>query len=70
MKIGPRSSTKNDAEKYTPEKCKNTKKTTPKSTEKSDPYFRGGASWASFGGPARFWTLKMGPQRSQSASDG
>jgi len=32
-------------------------------------YFRGFASWGTFGGPIHFLTLKVGPQRSQSASN-
>ena len=48
------------------EKCsKNDSQVRPKKWH----YFRGFASWGTFGGPIHFLTLKVGPQRSQSASN-
>ena len=69
MKNGPQSSTKNDAEKHTPQIQQNIQITTPTLVPKSVTFSQGGASRDTFGGPNRFVGSKVGPQRSQRASN-
>ena len=44
-----------------PNNSKHIQKMTPKSIPQSKGILGGGASWGTFGGPNRFWTLKWAP---------
>ena len=65
LKFAPRSSTKTMLENVPHEINKNSKYDS-KFIPPKRLYFGGGASWGTFVGPTHFWTLKMGPYRSQS----
>ena len=47
--------------KNIPLKIEKNQKMTPKLLQKSEVVSGGGASWGTFGGPNRFWTLKWAP---------